>query len=85
MNLKKFDELLGFHDWFYAFSDDGRVWRKGEEETRIIEEVVKKDPKCKQLLELYSRYIFADNSFTKDPLTQEQFLDLRRKFMEANK
>ena len=84
MNLKKFDLLVGSHDWFYAYSDDSRVWHKGEAESRAINEVIKTSPQCKGLHDLYCRYIFAENSFVKNPLTQEEFLRLRQEYLEQH-
>ena len=28
--LAEFWDMLNAHDWYYNFSDDGRVWREGE-------------------------------------------------------
>lgn len=27
---------LSYHDWFYAYSDDGSVWRRGEERSKEL-------------------------------------------------
>lgn len=28
--LKEFDKMLSHHDWYFAFSDDGGVYRSGQ-------------------------------------------------------
>ena len=30
VKLKEFEELCKVHDWFYDYSDDHSVWKKGE-------------------------------------------------------
>lgn len=32
MNIEDYKKALKSHDWFYSFSDDGRVFRNGESE-----------------------------------------------------
>jgi hypothetical protein len=31
---------LQSHDWHYSYSDDGRVWQKGEDEWKAIKQMV---------------------------------------------
>jgi hypothetical protein len=35
--IEDYFQLLERHDWFYAYSDDHRVWLKGEEERKELE------------------------------------------------
>ena len=39
--MKELNGLLRSHDWYYAFSDDGRVYRHGTAEEHAIKEKVK--------------------------------------------
>jgi len=39
---EKLERLLRNHDWFYAYSDDYRVWSAGEGRSREIRELVQK-------------------------------------------
>ncbi len=41
LDLWKYAKLLKEHDWTYAFSDDQRVWRKGEAERKVLEDMQK--------------------------------------------
>ncbi len=34
-------ERLKNHDWFYAYSDDHRVWKKGREKEKLLQEDMK--------------------------------------------
>jgi len=37
-------ERLRNHDWFYAYSDDHRVWKRGEQRTKeLYSELVKRE------------------------------------------
>jgi len=36
MNLREFKNRLDKHDWYYASSDDGRVYEKGLEEEKSL-------------------------------------------------
>lgn len=37
--LQELESLLKEHDWYYAYSDDHRVWKRGEEERKVIGEL----------------------------------------------
>ena len=41
MNLKQYDKKLANHDWFYYYSDDGRVYRAGRESASVIEDMMR--------------------------------------------
>lgn len=40
--MEELENLLKSHDWFYDYSDDSRVWRRGESERMRIEQLMKK-------------------------------------------
>jgi hypothetical protein len=51
-NLDHYKQLLKAHDWHYAYSDDHRVWLKGEKERNELLKLANTlDPK----LELYNQ------------------------------
>ena len=35
-DLEYLENLLSKHDWYYEYSDDHRVWRKGRDEAEEI-------------------------------------------------
>lgn len=36
--LDQLRELCAAHDWYYSFSDDQKVWKKGNEQINLIRE-----------------------------------------------
>ena len=36
MTRKDFADALRRHDWYYSYSDDHRVWRRGQDETAAL-------------------------------------------------
>lgn len=36
MTIDEYKKALNSHDWFYSFSDDGRVFRAGEQESKRL-------------------------------------------------
>jgi len=34
--LDELEEMLKHHDWYYQYSDDHRVWKRGNEQNRAI-------------------------------------------------
>ena len=39
---KELEDQLSKHDWYYGYSDDIRVWRKGKEQSDNITNLYKK-------------------------------------------
>jgi len=39
--LAKFKRLLAEHDWYFAYSDDYRVWVAGMEQRKALDELAK--------------------------------------------
>ena len=54
-DLNRLDQMLKDHDWYFSYSDDFRVWKKGEEEHKKIMDMVKKLGKDGK--KLYNKYI----------------------------
>lgn len=44
MTLEEYQKLLQHHDWYYYFSDDHRVWLRGEEASARIVALAKAGP-----------------------------------------
>jgi len=54
--MNKFEELyelLKSHDWYYMYSDDMRVYRKGRDSMKRIEQMVLNDSELSDLYEAY--------------------------------
>lgn len=57
MELKAFDSFLAKHDWYYHYSDDHRVWSRGEENWNKIFQTSKLSEAHKNLYNIWSEYI----------------------------
>lgn len=44
MDKEEYQKLLDSHDWFYEYSDDGRVWRAGYESKQRLLNLAKQNP-----------------------------------------
>lgn len=52
---EEYAELLENHDWFYQYSDDFRVYRKGEEERSNLRAFARQ---CDELKLMYDKYVW---------------------------
>jgi hypothetical protein len=52
--MKELEELLKSHDWYFEYSDDHKVWRRGKNQLNAIRRKVK-DVGSKGL-EMYNKY-----------------------------
>lgn len=59
--LKELEELLSTHDQYYQYSDDHRVWSKGNEESKVISkltaELIYSLGQSKVVSDLYDKYL----------------------------
>ena len=56
--LSEFYKRLGWHDWFYEYSDDHSVWQRGREALHQLSNDAKKDKRAEVLFESYKNYMF---------------------------
>lgn len=49
MNKEEFQQMLDNHDWFYDWTDDGRVWRVGYARHQEILVIAKSSPEFAKL------------------------------------
>ncbi len=47
--IEKFEELLENYDWYYAMSDDHRIYLRGVAQTQEIQEYIELYPEVKYL------------------------------------
>ena len=59
ISLVEFYEALGWHDWFYEYSDDSRVWRSGSDARNKLQATSKQSPEHLALYEAYYEHIFS--------------------------
>lgn len=57
-SLNEFYKWLEAHDWFYDYSDDHSVWRKGSQSMGAIRGAVETGPaEYKKLFDAYEKYV----------------------------
>lgn len=56
MNLNDFNKLLWHHDWFSAYSDDHKVWQKGENDRQRFENIAKTSVYHKDLYQAWVKW-----------------------------
>ena len=55
---ERLKKMLINHDWFYEYSDDHSVWRRGNEKERELMSIAQKDKRAEVLFEGYRSYMF---------------------------
>lgn len=61
LTLEQFDAYLAQlrqHDWFFDFSDDGYVWRRGRAARDALNATAKQHPALQQVFDLYHASVF---------------------------
>jgi len=62
LTLKEFYGILSEHDWYYQYSDDYGVWKKGNEEAARIRQLLQHERvdifKFRELYNDWVRYSF---------------------------
>ena len=56
--VAEYNRLNKDHDYSYMYSDDGRVWRQGNEESKALQAIYSQlSPEEKDLVGLYNNHI----------------------------
>lgn len=61
--LQNFYDLCSKHDWYYDYSDDHRVWSRGNSEYDKLKTVGALHPKYQEMFVAWSKYVFSGNHF----------------------
>lgn len=67
VTLKEYYQMLDKHDWYFDWSDDGRVWEKGRANNSRLAAISTQSPKHKELWEGFKKH-----KFTGKPWNTEQ-------------
>lgn len=57
--LAKYWEMLNQHDWYYSYSDDGSVYRRGSEAEAKLLAIAKKSPEHQALFDGFRHHHFS--------------------------
>ena len=60
MKIAEYFKELEKHDWYYNYSDDHSVWRKGNENTKRLQAIAQEQPILGRMYTEYSTWIFSD-------------------------
>jgi hypothetical protein len=63
MLIEEYYVMLERHDWYYAYSDDSRVFARGEQAASKVVSISKESDKHKQLYKDYSAHIWSGKVF----------------------
>ena len=67
MTLNDLFEKLESHDWFYEYSDDNSVWRRGQEQLNEIRRITARGgPEFAKLYQDYHDSVFSGPAFNCD-------------------
>lgn len=62
-DLQSYYDELANHDWFYEYSDDHSVWRKGSSAQTQLRAKSNKAPEHLSLYNAWSSYMFSGDAF----------------------
>lgn len=63
ISLEAFWTVLCRHDWYFEFSDDFSVWKRGAESESQVKTIASQSDKHQQLFEAFQNYNFGGASF----------------------
>ena len=61
--LPEYYDMLARHDWFYEYSDDNAVWRRGVASETAIREATTQSPAHAELYQAYHDHISSGPAF----------------------
>lgn len=59
MSLSDYYDLLAQHDWYFSYSDDGRVYRAGVASLRTLREIARESEEHQELYLAFQRHYFS--------------------------
>lgn len=76
ITLEDYKQKLSRHDWFYDWSDDGRVWRKGETEKFELVQLARANGDAFKIAYNQARQKHFPNSPKAFPISEPEFATL---------
>lgn len=74
----KYINKLALHDWFFDYSDDPSVWKRGNASHRQLVEEAAKHPVLAQALEAWEEYVLSDGRSPSGLLAKENIILMLR-------
>lgn len=66
MTVEEFFKMCETHDWYYAWSDDNRVWRRGEDAFDKIHAVAKSNSLFAEILQAFKDFYFRGEAWNNE-------------------
>jgi hypothetical protein len=67
MTLSEFYDALTSHDWYYMYSDDGRIYRRGSDCEKELRAISTESDQHRHLFEAYRNHVFSGRTFGTEP------------------
>ena len=58
MTQEEFYSFVARHDFYYTYSDDHSVWRRGEDQDKVIRHVLQTNPEYSTIYNAFVNYNF---------------------------
>jgi len=68
MSLQEFFDELEKHDWYYEYSDDQRVWDKGNTNSKRLSGISEESEEHKKLYKDYTNHMYSGETFEKEKI-----------------
>ena len=78
MTLQEYDKQLRNHDWYYAWSDDHRVYKAGELAHELLVGARHISGHHAMLFDAYKQHYFSGETFGTPSFTAEELNAVRR-------
>ena len=62
-DLQKFWKKCDAHDWYFEYSDDGRVWNEGRKSLSELFDEASKDPKKMEMFNAFKNNMFSGPAY----------------------
>ena len=59
VTLAQYYDMLEAHDWYFDWSDDGSVWRRGQANVDKLVAIAEQSPEYEQLFMAYREHMFT--------------------------
>lgn len=63
MTLEQFFDALKYFDWYYSFSDDGGVYRRGAVREEELRRIGHTSPAHQRMIDDWSKHMFTGESW----------------------
>lgn len=75
IGLKEFFDLCASHDWYYSYSDDQRVWRKGQVASGRLSKMAYTSEEHEAIYDAWQTHMFSGVNFGRKETPKPQWKD----------